>query len=139
MIKRLIKKSHVTSPLRYFFRMLKYPVLCCIDEQVFSASSENQFLQQLSSYSLDQEARYVVIDITGENWTFYPEEMLLSPLNFKKRWTKLQLIRLVNTRSNKSNPDELPYSEKSLTAKRFDRIFQDLVAMTNLDKNEPCV
>lgn len=129
-----IKQSHTASPLKYFFRKPKYPVLCCIDGQVFSAESEHQFVQRVSQYSLHDEAQYDVIDVTGEHWTFHPDLMLLSPLNLKQRWTKLQLIRLVNTRSNKSNPDEPPYSERSLSAKRFDRIFHELVAITNADK-----
>ncbi len=123
----LIKQSDKINSLQYLFRKPKYPILYCINEKVLCANSENQFVNQLTNYPLDQKSRYVVIDSTGENWTFHPKEMLLSPFNVQKRWTKLELIRLVNGRSNKSNPDELPYSEKSLTAKRFDRIFRDLV------------
>jgi GNAT superfamily N-acetyltransferase len=51
------------------------------------------------------------------------------PLVLKKKWTKLELIRLYNSRRN--NADENIYSEKSLSAKRFDKILSDI---TNLLK-----
>jgi hypothetical protein len=131
-MKSFIKQSHAASPLKYFFRRPRYPVLCCLDNQVFSATSERQFVRQLARYELNPEAQYDVIDVTGEPWTLHPDMMLLSPLTIRQRWTKLQLIRLVNSRANKL-PDEPPYSERSLSAKRFDRIFHDLVAITNAD------
>ena len=115
--------------------MPKYPVLCNIEGQIFRARSERQLIRRLAQYILNPEASYEVIDVTGEHWTFHPDTLLLSPLNKQKRWTTLQLIRLVNTRSNTSNPHEPPYSERSLSAKRFDHTFHDLVAITNADRD----
>ncbi len=122
-----VKKTHPTSGLQYRFRIPKYPVLCRIGEDVVGATSERRFIRKLALYTLKPEEKYAVIDVTGEHWNLYPDTMLISPLNGHKRWTKLQVIQLVNTRSNISDPEEQPYSERSLSAKRFDRIFHDLV------------
>jgi hypothetical protein len=108
----------------------KYPLLCCIDEQVIGAMSERILVEKLSLMVLQEGKSYDVIDATGESWTFMSDVMVISPLTAKKRWTKLQLIRLVNRRANKSNPHEKPYSERSLSSKRFEKIFLDLVDMT---------
>jgi hypothetical protein len=55
--------------------------------------------------------------------------MMLSPLTLRKKPTKKELIALVNGRTNK-RPDEMPYPEKSLSAKTFERIFEELVNIT---------
>ena len=127
---KFLKQSNAKSPIRYLFRVPKYPVLCCIDEQVIGATSERILAEKLSRMMLQEGKYYDVIDMTGEGWTLMSDVMVISPLTAKKRWTKLQLIRLVNSRTNKSNPHEKPYSERSLSSKRFEKIFLDLVGMT---------
>jgi len=47
-------------------------------------------------------------------------------VDLKKKSYEMQLIKMVNGRKNKSQ-DEKPYSEKSLSAKSFDVVFDDLV------------
>lgn len=69
------------------------------------------------------------VDSTGEAWDLIVDGMLLSPLTLRKRATKMELIKLVNGRKNKSR-HERPYSEKSLSAKTFEMVFQDLADIT---------
>ena len=130
---KFLVQTQTTSPIDYLFRKPEYPVLCCIEGRVVSATTEERLLQLLSQCPEQSDVPYDVIDVTGEHWAFYPDTMLLSPLTLRKRWTKLQLIRLVNTRSNRSTPDEPSYSERSLSAKRFERVFHDLVEITDSD------
>ena len=59
---------------------------------------------------------------------FLPQHMAISPLTAKKKWTKKEIITLYNNRENPSS-GEKQYSEKSLSAKRFDKIFTDIVEM----------
>ena len=128
-----VKKTHPTSALQYLFRIPKYPVLCQIGEDVIGAMSERRLIQQLAHYTLQPDMKYAIIDVTGAHWNLHADTMLISPLHGHKRWTKLQIIRLVNARSNKSAPGEQPYSERSLSAKRFDRIFHDLIQRTEAE------
>jgi hypothetical protein len=129
-MQRFLKQSNAKSSIRYLFRVPKYPVLCCIEEQVIGATSERILVEKLSLIMFQEGKYYDVIDVTGESWTLMSDVMVISPLTAKKRWTKLQLIRLVNSRTNTSNPHEKPYSERSLSSKRFKKIFLDLVDMT---------
>jgi len=43
-----------------------------------------------------KEKTYNALDSTGEGWSFYPDRWVLSPLCSKKRWTKLEIIKLYN-------------------------------------------
>jgi hypothetical protein len=72
---------------------------------------------------------YETIDASGEGFglSVYEDCFALSPLVLKKKWTKLELIRLYNSRKN--NADENNYSEKSLSAKRFDKILSDIASL----------
>jgi hypothetical protein len=113
---------------RSFFREPRYPILCNVDGHLIAAKSDKTLAKELSGLELREDAQYDVIDSTGEGWLLLVEVMVLSPLNFRKRrWTKLEIIRLFNNRTNKLDPDEKPCSEKLLSAKKFDRIFRDLV------------
>ena len=116
------------GPIRSFFRNPKYPILCDIDGHLVGAKSDKALSKKLSLLVLDESKQYDVINSTGEGWLLLAEAMVLSPVNFlKRKWTKLEIIRLYNSRTNKSDPNEKPYSEKSLSAKRFDRILRDIV------------
>ena len=116
------------GPIRSFFRKPKYPILCNVDGHLIGAKSDKTLAKELSALELKKDEQYDVIDSTGKGWLLLTKHMVLSPLNFKKRrWTKLEVIRLFNDRTNKPDPDEKPYSEKSLSGKKHDRIFRDLV------------
>jgi len=68
-----------------------------------------------------------MIDSSGEGWAFWPDQMAISPLTFKKKWFKKEVIELFNNRINTS--ENVRYSSKSLSTKRFDRIFKELVEL----------
>lgn len=112
--------------IRYLFRKPKFPVICSIDGVVVAGNDALQ-LEKIFTQMKLTSPRYQIIDSNGEDWDFAVEDMILSPLNFRKRVTKLELIKLVNAREN--NESGTLYSEKSLSAKRYEKIFNDLVEM----------
>jgi hypothetical protein len=114
--------------LTYFFRKPKYPILCGIDGFVIAARSEKTFLKQLLLADADVEKSYNLVDSTTEGWLFTPKGMMISPFTCKKSWTKKEIIALYNGRKNRAD-DAVAYSEKSLSSKRFDTIFQDIVTL----------
>jgi len=92
------------------------------------AKSEKTLAKKLSGLVLDKSKQYDVINSTGEGWLLMAEAMVLSPVNFlKRKWTKLEIVRLYNNRTHKPDPNEKPYSEKSLSTKRLEEIIRDLV------------
>lgn len=112
--------------LIYIFRKPKYPVICDIDGFVVAAKSEKSFLKRLSEVNKDPEKTYNLVDSTAEGWIFMPKHMSVSPLTFKKQWSKKEIIAIYNGRKNSSS-DGVRYSEKSLSSKRFERIFGEIV------------
>jgi len=59
---------------------------------------------------------------------FLLKHLAISPLTTKKKWFKKEIIALYNGRKNPtSNGNQ--YSEKSLSAKRFEKIFTDIVEL----------
>jgi hypothetical protein len=117
-----------SGPIRYFWRKPTYPILCNIDGHMVGAKSDKILGKKLSLLVLDESKQYDVINSTGEGWLLLAESMVLSPVNFlKPKWTKLEIIRLYNNRINKPDPNEKPYSEKSLSAKKLKKIIRDLV------------
>jgi len=113
--------------ISFLFRKPRFPIICDIDGYVISAKSISGFEKQLSAYNICKESRYPIIDITGEGWSFYPEHMAISPLTKKKKWFKKEVIAIFNNR--KSNTSNVTYSEKSISTKRYDKIFQDIVGL----------
>jgi len=119
------KKIIVT--VSFLFRKPKFPIICDIDGYVIAAKSISGFEQQLSAYNIYKGGRYPIIDITGEGWSFYPEHMVISPLTMKKKWFKKDVIAIFNNRKN--NSSNVIYTEKSISAKRYDKLFQDIVLL----------
>tara|TARA_R110002167_G_scaffold143308_1_gene332559 strand:+ start:114 stop:521 length:408 start_codon:yes stop_codon:yes gene_type:complete len=114
--------------LAYFLRAPKYPVIIEIDGVLVAAKSVRPLYEKLSRLDIVEKQHYSAIDRTGEPWTFVVMQgkAVLSPFNFKKQPTKLQIIRWFNNRKNKP-ADEVEYSEKSLGSKRLDRIIAEIV------------
>jgi hypothetical protein len=115
---------------RYFFRKPKFPVFVSIEGNLICGKSAITLARRLSKIENLHNNTYKAIDSSGEGWSFHPQQWLISPLTLKKRWTKLELIRLFNERGNKKSEDPL-YSEKSLSAKRLERIINDIFELLN--------
>jgi hypothetical protein len=112
--------------IRYAFRSPSFPIIIDIDGHVVSARSMQGLEKKLSGLELLPGRMYDAVDSKGATWFLHRDPMLLSPLTLKQRPTKIQLIKMVNGRKNKSK-DAKPYSEKSLSAKTFGVVFEDLV------------
>jgi len=114
--------------VHYLFRKPVFPVICEIDGFVFAANSSKTLEKWLQTIPIGVKTTYDLVDSTAEGWSFMPEHMVVSPLTFKKNWTKKAVIALCNGRKNMPDPDR-KYSEKSLSSKRFDQIFSEIVEL----------
>ena len=121
------REKGVIVTINFLFRKPKFPIICDIDGYVIAAKSISGFEKQLSTYNIHKVSRYPIVDVTGEGWSFYPEHMAISPLTTKKKWFKKEVIAIFNNRKN--NTANITYSEKSISAKRYDKIFQDIVGL----------
>ena len=114
--------------LNYIFRKPKFPIICDFDGILVAAKSEISFTRQLDKLEIDIEKSYPLISISGEGWMFLPQHLAVSPLSTKKKWFKKDIIALYNDRKNPGS-DGKQYSDKSLSAKRFEKIFKDIVEL----------
>ena len=75
-------------PVQYLFRKPTYPVIIDINGNLICGFSASTLARRLSKLSGLEDQTYQAIDSTGEGWSFYPSHWILTPLTFKKRWTK---------------------------------------------------
>ncbi len=111
----------------HFFRKPKYPVIVDIEGVLVAAESARPLYTKLLRLDLVEKQSYEAIDRTGESWTLIVMQgkAVLSPINFKKQPTKLELIRWFNNRKNRP-ADDVHYSEKSLSSKKRERIITEI-------------
>ena len=107
-------------------RKPEYPVIVISAERLYSAFNINQLARScISSTPIEGKSIIQVIDSTGEEFWYSPEQYVLSPGFSFKKWTKKQLIEMFNNSSNaKSQIQE--YSAKSLSSKRLEKIVGDI-------------
>jgi len=103
----------------------KYPIICNIDGNLIAARSLKTFNKKLGKYKLDTDKRYDIIESTGHSWILHCNLKVISPFSIRKKWSKLELVKMYNS----SIGTEKKYSEKSLSSKRYEKVFTDLVSL----------
>lgn len=78
--------------IQYLFRKPKYPVLIETDERVMGARSGQRIGRLCRQSSFAAKESYIVIDSSGEGWSFFPAHEVISPLATHKRWTKAKIV-----------------------------------------------
>ena len=126
-----------TFEFGHLFRSPTYPVILDVDGSLIAAKSPIELARKLARLQLPAERRYPAVAVNGENWELntYVDEAILSPTLMKRRWTKLDVVRLYNQRKNRRRGEQ-PYSEKSLSSKRVDRVIGEIVEFL-LDTPDP--
>ncbi len=107
----------------YFFRKPSFPIICNVDGDLIVARSPKSFQNALDEYALEDGRVYDIVARSSESWGLHSDQMIVSPVTFKKRWTKREVIDLFND----SRQMTTEYSTKSLSSKRFEKIFNDVV------------
>jgi hypothetical protein len=107
-----------------------FPMVTNIEGYFIGAKTPRELSIKLRKIQLDRDKSYDLVDFTGEGWSLYVPKMVISPLTSKKRWTKREIIKLFNERQNIELAEGKKYSEKSLSAKRLDKVISDLVEIS---------
>ncbi len=111
---------------RFILRKPKFPVIVVSAERLYSAFNKKQLATFCISAIPGEDKKIIpVVDSTGKEFWYLPEHYALSPGFWTKKWTKKRLIETYNSSSN-AEDSEREYPMKSLSAKRFDKIFRDL-------------
>ena len=110
-------------------RKPKYPVIVVSNDKLYSAFNIKQLAKScISSMPIENKTTIQVVDSTGEEFWYSPEQYILSPGFSFKKWTKKQIIEAFN--SSKNAKDSMQeYSMKSLSSKRLEKIIRDICEM----------
>jgi len=114
--------------IQFLFRRPKFPVICDAQGVLIGAGTHKQFSNQLSLIEVPPGEQIPLIDSTSEGWVLDVDHMIVSPITFKKSWTKKEVIEVFN-RSKTARQAGLEYPTRSLSSKRFDRIIGEIVKL----------
>ena len=127
----------VNGNVQYAFWRPRFPIVCAVGEELISTGSPTAFQRQVERLDLRGGKVLDIVDATGEGWAFHAELMIVSPLTFKKRWTKSAVIRLFNESENARRIGGA-YRETSLSGRTLTRIIADVAAVAAYGKrNRP--
>jgi len=108
------------------WRNPKYPVIVVSDKWLYSAFDIKQLaISCMSSVPIEGNTYVQVIDSTGEEFWYSPENYALTPGFSFKKWTKKRIIEAFNNSINVKDFLQ-EYSLKSLSSKRLDKIISDI-------------
>jgi hypothetical protein len=113
--------------MRYPFRKPKFPIIGLIDEWLVTAPSEALFQRRAARIRLKPDTKYSIVDSSGEDWELYPGGMYVVP-SLRRTWSKKKIIQTYNQSRNCAQTG-ITYSEKSLSSKRFETVFTDIVEL----------
>ena len=118
----------INGKIQYAFRRPRFPIICAVGGELVSAWSAVDFQRQIERFEIQSGEVLDVVDGTGEGWSFHSDLMIVSPLTFKKRWTKSAVIRLFNESEN-ARRIGVAHPETSLSGKSVSRIITDVAAL----------
>jgi hypothetical protein len=118
----------INGKIQYAFRRPRFPIICAVGRELISGWSAVDFQREIERFEIQSGEVLDIVDATGEGWSFHSDLMIVSPLTFKKRWTKSAVIRLFNESEN-ARRIGLAYPETSLSGKSVSRIITDVAAL----------
>jgi hypothetical protein len=121
--------SQADERVRYAFRRPRFPLVWPVGNELLSATSPAAFQRQIRRLDLRGVTIIDMVDATGEGWVFHPELMMVSPLTIKKRWKKVEIVRLFN-KSDTARRIGAVYPEAYIPRRSVDRIIAEVAALT---------
>ena len=114
--------------VQFFIRSPRFPVICDVQGIIICARTARKLSEAVDSIELPQGEYLRLIDTAAEGWILDTDHKIVSPLTFRKHWTKKEVIELFN-RSKTAKQRGLEFSARSLSSKRFDRIMGEIVEL----------
>ena len=124
---------NTSSKIQYAFRRPSFPLICAVGNELRVATSPAALQRQVKHWDLQRAKVLDIVDATGEGWAFHIDLQIVSPLTLKKRWKKIEVIRLFNESAN-ARRIGTAYPETYIRRRSLVRIIAEvaaLVAYTN--------
>ena len=93
-------ESNTSAKVQYAFRRPRFPIIYAVGNELLAALSPAALQRQLERLELEGAKVLDMVDATGEGWALHSDLMIVSPLTLKKRWKKIDVIRLFNESDN---------------------------------------
>lgn len=116
----------------YSFRLPIFPIICAIDGLLVSGKEDGTFQLRMKQIKLKPNSNYEVVDATGANWELNTNGLFIFPTMSRKK-SKVAIIKLYNASVN-CKKIGVKYSNKSLSSKRFEKIYFDIIEL--LEKSQ---
>ena len=126
-------ESNATRKVQYAFRRPRFPVIYAVGNELRAATSSVALRRQLERLELPASAVVDLVDATGEGWAFHSDLMIVSPLTLKRRWTKIEVIRLFNE-SDDARRMGAVYPEAYVPRRSLERIIAEIAALAAYTK-----
>jgi hypothetical protein len=121
--------------LQIFLRAPRLPAIIISKEQLFASSDMGSLatgvLKAVPHKTMSFHVH--VIDSSGEEFWFIPEQRTLAPGFVFRKWTKMRIIGLFNSSSNAMRLG-IQYLAKSLSNKSLAQVISDVIAL--LERSE---
>lgn len=82
----------------FIFRLPRFPVILDTGEALIHANSKSQLVSKVAKIKFADNGKKDIIDAQADCFSLYPEKMFVAPAITNRRWTKLQVIELYNTK-----------------------------------------
>ena len=126
-------ESNTTRRIQYAFRRPRFPIVYAVGNELRAATSSVALRRQLERLELPLAAVVDLVDATGEGWAFHSDLMIVSPLTLKKRWKKIEVIRLFNESDNAHRMGAV-YPEAYVPRRSLERIIAEIAALAAYKK-----
>lgn len=111
----------------FLFRLPEFPLICDVDGFLITATSAEMFESRLDQVELKPGSHYYAIDSIANEWEFYADKLYIVPTG-KRKWSKKKIVQMYNGSKNRRSLG-IEYSERSLSSKRFEQVFADIVEL----------
>jgi hypothetical protein len=110
----------------FLFRLPKFPVVLDTGELLIHAKTRAQLETKLAKIAFAGEEKRDIIDSKAEGFALYPKPMLVTPSISIRRWTKLQIIDLYNSKRKPGAPE---LRSTSLGNRSLEKIVSEVVEL----------
>jgi hypothetical protein len=112
--------------VNYIFRLPRFPVIFDSGQVLFPAKSKAQLERGIEKLGIRDEKKRDIIDSSGEGFAYYPKIEAITPSIGIRKWKKLQLIDLYDSR----RPPEKPSMRRtSLGSRTLEDIVCEIVEL----------
>ena len=112
--------------MNYIFRLPRFPVILDSGERLLPANSKAQLERLIERLEISDDTKRNIIDCSGEGFSYYPKITTITPSIGIRKWKKLQILDLYDSRRL---PEYPMMKRTSLGSRTLENIVYEAVEM----------